>query len=42
MDSSKLFHVGVVLKYPPFNPLYLWERARVRALFNQIPIKYKW
>jgi hypothetical protein len=32
MDSAKRVHVGVSLKYPPFSPLSLWERARVRAL----------
>jgi hypothetical protein len=31
MDSAKLFHVGVSPKYPPFSPLSLRERARVRA-----------
>ncbi|MGE1094338.1 hypothetical protein [Pseudomonas zeae] len=31
MDSAKPFHVGVSPEYPPISPLYLWERARVRA-----------
>ena len=31
MDSVNFFHVGVVLKYPAFSPLSLWERVRVRA-----------
>ena len=31
MDSQTLFQVGVNLQSPPISPLYLWERARVRA-----------
>jgi hypothetical protein len=31
MDSQQIVQVGVVLEYPPIGPLYLWERARVRA-----------
>ena len=31
MDSAKPFHVGVPPEHPPICPLYLWERARVRA-----------
>jgi hypothetical protein len=31
MDSAKPFHVGVPPEYPPISPLYLRERARVRA-----------
>jgi hypothetical protein len=31
MDSAKPFHVGVPPEHPPISPLYLWERARVRA-----------
>jgi hypothetical protein len=31
MDSVKLDQVGVPLKYPPFSPLSLWERVRVRG-----------
>jgi len=31
MDSVKQDQVGVTLKHPPFSPLSLWERARVRA-----------
>jgi hypothetical protein len=31
MDSQKSFQVGVILEYPPFSPLSLRERARVRA-----------
>jgi hypothetical protein len=31
MDSAKPFHVGVLPEHPPISPLYLWERARVRA-----------
>jgi hypothetical protein len=32
MDSVKQDQVGVILKHPPFSPLSLWERARVRAV----------
>jgi hypothetical protein len=32
MDSAPICHVGVIPKYPPFSPLSLWERARVRGL----------
>jgi hypothetical protein len=32
MDSVMRVQVGVLLKHPPFSPLSLWERARVRAL----------
>jgi hypothetical protein len=31
MDSLKLAQVGVALEYPPFSPLSLRERARVRG-----------
>jgi hypothetical protein len=31
MDSVKHDQVGVPLKYPPFSPLSLWERVRVRG-----------
>ncbi|VVO49463.1 hypothetical protein PS865_00207 [Pseudomonas fluorescens] len=31
MDSQQNVQVGVNLKYSPIGPLYLWERARVRA-----------
>ncbi len=34
MDSAEIFHVGVLRQYPPFSPLYLWERVRVRAAFR--------
>jgi hypothetical protein len=30
-DSVYPFQVGVPLKHPPFSPLSLWERARVRG-----------
>jgi hypothetical protein len=38
MDSLKIFHVGVLLKYPTVSPLSLWERARVRAFERATPI----
>jgi len=31
MDSALHFHVGVILQHPPFGPLSLRERARVRV-----------
>jgi len=31
MDSTLHYHVGVIPKYPPFSPLSLRERARVRG-----------
>jgi hypothetical protein len=31
MDSQQIVQVGVDHEYPPIGPLYLWERARVRA-----------
>jgi hypothetical protein len=31
MDSLKLVQVGVALEYPPFSPLSLRERVRVRG-----------
>jgi hypothetical protein len=31
MDSAKIFQVGGDFEHPPIGPLYLRERARVRA-----------
>jgi hypothetical protein len=31
MDSAKIAQVDVFLEHPPFGPLSLWERVRVRG-----------
>ena len=35
MDSTQVFHVGVLRQYPTVSPLSLWERARVRGFALQ-------